>query len=172
MNKHEMWNKLIKVTHSVLGKNIVSIKNVLISKDIKQCTLCIVLNHNDITFELSYDDIRNLLSIYCVPADIPKIRVSIQEDDDFLFVAGEIKILCNKWLTYYSTTQSIPQQIAIKHCINDTTNAFLYKDRRNDPNVPLGAIETLIHSGDLTIDDIIDTFRQSLESHLHLDLGE
>lgn len=43
---------------------------------------------------------------------------------------------------------------------------LLYYDRKEDEDLPVGQIESLLASGELTIDEMVNQFRSQLESNL------
>jgi len=55
----------------------------------------------------------------------------------------------------------------IAQTISDLVSDFLYYDRKEDEELPVGAIETEIKSGKLSIDDIVTKFREELEVAFH-----
>lgn len=50
--------------------------------------------------------------------------------------------------------------------VRDLVGDFLYYDRKNSQNCPLGAIEDLVQAGDLTVDEIIEEFQTELRKHM------
>lgn len=52
----------------------------------------------------------------------------------------------------------------IKMTIIDSVQDFVYYDRKDDEDLPRGAIEQAIDSGEITIDDIVNQFKESLIS--------
>lgn len=50
--------------------------------------------------------------------------------------------------------------------IDDMIADLLIHDRRNDEDLPEGEVERLIQNNDLSIDDMVERFRESLEEHL------
>lgn len=51
-------------------------------------------------------------------------------------------------------------------CVEDLVGAFLYYDRKEDEDLPIGAIEKAISDGDISVDEITAQFRKVLESNL------
>lgn len=51
----------------------------------------------------------------------------------------------------------------ILDCVNDLAGAFLYYDRKEDEDLPMGEIEATIQAGEITIDEIIAEFRGVIE---------
>lgn len=51
-------------------------------------------------------------------------------------------------------------------CVKDLVSAFLYYDRKEDEDLPIGAIEKAISDGDISVDEITAQFRKVLESNL------
>lgn len=43
---------------------------------------------------------------------------------------------------------------------------FLYYDRKEDEDLPIGVIEDLISKGEITIDELVFKFKEHLESSL------
>jgi hypothetical protein len=50
--------------------------------------------------------------------------------------------------------------------VEDMVADFLYYDRKEDEDLPRGAIEEAVAQGQITIDEIVNQFRQSLEEAL------
>lgn len=50
----------------------------------------------------------------------------------------------------------------IKNTISDLVSNFLYYDRKGDEELPRGAIEASIASGETTVDEIVAQFREEL----------
>jgi hypothetical protein len=50
--------------------------------------------------------------------------------------------------------------------VEDTVADFLYYDRKEDEDLPRGAIEEAVAQGQITIDEIVNQFRQNLEEAL------
>lgn len=50
----------------------------------------------------------------------------------------------------------------IRDAVSDLVGSFLYYDRKEDDDLPRGAIEEAIKAGELTVDDIIEDFRREL----------
>jgi hypothetical protein len=48
----------------------------------------------------------------------------------------------------------------------DLASNFLYCQRKEDSELPVGAIEEAIRSGEITVDEIVNVFRQSIEGEL------
>lgn len=46
--------------------------------------------------------------------------------------------------------------------ICDLVSDFLYYDRKEDEELPVGAIEELIENGDISVDEIVGIFREEL----------
>lgn len=47
---------------------------------------------------------------------------------------------------------------AIKHDVSK----FLYYDRKEDDDLPVGEIEQMVECGEITIDEMVETFRAAL----------
>ena len=54
----------------------------------------------------------------------------------------------------------------VKEVVSDMLSGFLYYDRKEDEDLPVGAIESMIASGDLTVSDIVEMFSQELTERL------
>ena len=54
----------------------------------------------------------------------------------------------------------------IERTIKDLVADFLYYDRREDFELPNGAIETEIDEGNLTVDEIVEVFKKELQDSL------
>jgi hypothetical protein len=50
--------------------------------------------------------------------------------------------------------------------ISDTISDLLYYDRKEDDDLPRGAIEAAIKRGDITVDEIVAKFKEELEQNL------
>ena len=46
--------------------------------------------------------------------------------------------------------------------VEDLVQSLLYTDRKEDEELPRGVIELAIENGDITIDDIVENFKQNL----------
>jgi hypothetical protein len=46
--------------------------------------------------------------------------------------------------------------------ISDLVSDFLYYDRKEDDTLHVGAIDSLVKNGELTIDEMVDEFRNQL----------
>lgn len=51
----------------------------------------------------------------------------------------------------------------VENTISDSVSDILYYDRKEDFDLPRGEIERLIEIGELTIDEMVEWFRDSLE---------
>jgi len=49
--------------------------------------------------------------------------------------------------------------------IEDVVSNLLYYDRKEDESLPVGVIEQAIEDGVLTVDDIVEKFKQELIKH-------
>lgn len=58
----------------------------------------------------------------------------------------------------------------MKQLIFDTTSdlvgKFLYYDRQEDEDLPVGAIERAIKDGEITVDEIVGYFRNEIEKSI------
>lgn len=58
----------------------------------------------------------------------------------------------------------------IKHtilaCASDAISSFLYYDRKGDEELPVGIIEEAINCGKVTVDEILEVFRENIEKRL------
>lgn len=52
----------------------------------------------------------------------------------------------------------------ILNTVNDLAGKFLYYDRKEDDELPVGAIEKDIKAGKITVDEIVAEFRGVIES--------
>lgn len=50
--------------------------------------------------------------------------------------------------------------------VDDCVTDLLYYDRKEDDYLPRGAIEEAIKSGEITVDEIVASFRSHLESRI------
>lgn len=63
---------------------------------------------------------------------------------------------------YWADKPSMKGQRTI-NMMDDVVTNLLYYDRRNDEELRTGEIEGMIKSGDITIDDLVTSFKESLE---------
>ena len=56
----------------------------------------------------------------------------------------------------------------IINTIDDVVSDFLYYDRKEDEELPRGAIEKAIKSGDITYGEIVERFKEQLLKGLEL----
>ena len=52
----------------------------------------------------------------------------------------------------------------IEAVASDLMSDFMYYDRKEDEDLPVGAIEKAIEDGEITIEEILDIFKKQLES--------
>ena len=45
---------------------------------------------------------------------------------------------------------------------DDLASSFLYYDRKEDEDLPVGSIEEAIHNGEVTVDEIVEAFKANL----------
>ncbi len=50
--------------------------------------------------------------------------------------------------------------------IDELVADFLYNDRKEDEDLPRGAIDDAVNSGSITVDEMVNHFRQKLEEGL------
>lgn len=50
--------------------------------------------------------------------------------------------------------------------ITDLVSNFLYYDRKEDMDLPKGAIDKAVENGEITIDEMVQAFREELEKGL------
>ena len=53
-------------------------------------------------------------------------------------------------------------ELILDAVVPDLVGAFLYYNRKEDEDLPLGEIESAIEAGELTVDDIVERFRAEL----------
>ena len=53
---------------------------------------------------------------------------------------------------------------AILNRVEDLVSMFLYYDRKEDEDLPVGAIDDAIKNGEITIDEITSKFAESLKN--------
>lgn len=58
---------------------------------------------------------------------------------------------------------------AITGTVSDLISDFLYYDRKEDPDLPRGLIEDAVREGLITVDEIVETFREELTQGLQGD---
>lgn len=54
----------------------------------------------------------------------------------------------------------------IQNTIIDMVSNLMYYDRKEDVNLPIGAIEEAIENGEITINEIVAQFQENLEDGL------
>lgn len=54
----------------------------------------------------------------------------------------------------------------ILNIVDDLVSDFLYYDRKEDEDLPRGAIEEAVRAGEVTVDEIVEKFRATLQPHL------
>lgn len=57
----------------------------------------------------------------------------------------------------------------IANTISDLVVNFLYYDRKEDEDLPVGAIEDAVESGEVSVDGMVETFRAELTKGLSHD---
>lgn len=50
--------------------------------------------------------------------------------------------------------------------ISDLVSNFLYYDRKEDEDLPKGAIDKAVKRGEITVDEMVQAFREELEKGL------
>lgn len=50
--------------------------------------------------------------------------------------------------------------------VDDLVTAFLWDDRKEDEELPRGAIEQAVEAGHVTVEEIVERFRAALTSEL------
>lgn len=68
--------------------------------------------------------------------------------------------------TYVEAEVNYPRINDLENLISDTVSQFLYYDRKEDEDLPLGAIEDAVDAGILTVDELTECFRISLSEYL------
>lgn len=88
---------------------------------------------------------------------------SINEDDqiDNDSFLGENEV--------YTHSEVDEDYIRIMNNIKDLVSKFLYYDRKEDGYLPLGLIESKIKNGEISIDNMVEEFRNSLEKTYNKD---
>lgn len=59
----------------------------------------------------------------------------------------------------------------ILNTVTDLVGNFMYYDRKEDEDLPDGAIETAIRNGVITIDEIVDKFKSDILESLETENG-
>ena len=54
------------------------------------------------------------------------------------------------------------RRVQILGVVDDLVANFLYYDRKGDEELPMGAIEEAVKSGEVTVDEIVAGFRKGL----------
>ena len=67
---------------------------------------------------------------------------------------------------YYTLAKNTQMKQMILKTIEDSVTNLLYYGRKEDEELPIGAIERLIEDGDITIDEMVAEFKKSLEFQL------
>lgn len=62
--------------------------------------------------------------------------------------------------------QALADRDHVYQALDDLVDSFLVYDRREDEELPQGVIERLISKDTISIDDLVDRFREGLEGHL------
>ena len=57
-------------------------------------------------------------------------------------------------------------KVTILNVVKDLVNNFLYLDRKEDEDLPRGAIEEAVNNGLITTDEICNTFKKAIEDGL------
>jgi len=50
--------------------------------------------------------------------------------------------------------------------VEDLVGDFLYYSRKEDEDLPVGGIEKAIEKGQVTVDEIVERFRETIESNI------
>ena len=94
----------------------------------------------------------------------------ITETEDFkdgfisgLIANGHTEAAANlAYIEYLSTTVT---KDVILGVVGDLVSDFMYYDRKEDEDLPRGAIEKALTIGVLTVDEIVETFREEMEKN-------
>ncbi len=94
----------------------------------------------------------------------------VTETEDFKdgFIRGLIAIgysdedANNEWEQHLATTVT---KDVILGVVGDLVADFMYYNRKEDVDLPHGAIETALAAGVLTVDEIVAKFREEMESN-------
>jgi len=62
--------------------------------------------------------------------------------------------------------RTTPRSALIELTVTDLVTRFLWDDRKDDDELPRGAIEAAIEAGEITVDEIASLFRAQLEERL------
>jgi predicted RNA-binding protein associated with RNAse of E/G family len=54
-------------------------------------------------------------------------------------------------------------KLQILDTISDLCTDFLYYDRKEDENLPVGEIERAVKSGEITVEEMVEAFRKELQ---------
>jgi len=54
----------------------------------------------------------------------------------------------------------------IENTVEDLVSNFLYYDRKEDEDLPRGAIEEAVAAGEITVDEIVALFRKGVEERV------
>ena len=69
-------------------------------------------------------------------------------------------------LIFYGKALKLTTKNLILGSVADLISDLLYYDRKDDECLPKGAIELAIENGEITVDEIVEHFKKSLEDEL------
>lgn len=69
-----------------------------------------------------------------------------------------------KWLEEYRKSRNGVTKQAILNVVSDCATDLLYYDRKEDDELPIGAIEKAIADGVISIDEIVEEFRKAFSN--------
>ena len=61
---------------------------------------------------------------------------------------------------------SRPRKQQVLDTIDDGVSRLLYYDRKEDEDLPVGAIDEMVQNGEITIDEMVEKFSEVLRKNL------
>lgn len=68
----------------------------------------------------------------------------------------------NNWGRMFHSQQHAELHTKIINTIDDLVGRFTYYDRKEDEELPVGALEDAVRAGVITVDEMVSRFRDSL----------
>jgi hypothetical protein len=72
---------------------------------------------------------------------------------------------------WYTSGMNRTRRDLILACIEDAVSDLLYYDRKEDEDLPSGAIEAAVEAGEITVDDMVARFRVALQEGMRMSEG-
>lgn len=142
---------------------------------------------NDVDDTLTIDAIKKLaqslhlspramdLALFPVPPPVPTfpnnndIRNLMYNTYSMAAIHHPKPVVLNTYGTTTPTKGMTDKKEQILDAVDDLVASFLYYDRQNDEDLPVGEIEQALNRNSLTIEDIVIRFREGLEENLTSD---